>query len=489
MVLPLSAARIRSHRAKKSISGGRARNVQIHCVVYGLPKKVEILLSAGRWIISQEEENEKLRLLICHDAPENKCDLLYCHNEIIQMIASGMTDGRSLLWAQKRETIYLAKCLAPPTRYSDLTALPIGSHSHMHNSIDCSELVNREVTQLISHKVLQQSRAMDTVPVCFIESALRSFQTIETPPYAIAVPPGEQQKLGGLWGLLSRENWKEGGDLDVMYAPNGQNQWRFYYRLVGFSHIQTRTLSREVAKEISKSIRSVNFSVSNGNRPLQHWTLITLNDEEEILRLLIRLDAPTKKLEFPNCISIQFHVYSRLVSNYSYFLKTFTSVIQRNSCRPSQRPFFAHFVKDMTCTGKLHSLHVKVPPPAPTYTGLVVDYFFSESCRRLTVEVCAAEVLYQVINRWKKLNPRLLTPYKIINTKFVCVTNPYALPNVQIIRMSAIEVEILEIIERNVAGAERSQITSLYRIDHPVHPSDKIYVIFFGIFGRALLFT
>uniref|UniRef100_A0A1I7ZZ95 Uncharacterized protein n=1 Tax=Steinernema glaseri TaxID=37863 RepID=A0A1I7ZZ95_9BILA len=111
----------------------------------------------------------------------------------------------------------------------------------------------------------------------------------------------------------------------------------------------------------------------------------------------------------------------------------------------------------MISTGKLQSLHVLVPPPAPTYTGLVVDYFFSDSCRRLTVEVYAAEVLYQVIIRWKQLNPRLLTPYKIVNI------HSNDLPKVHMIRMSEIEVEILEIIERNVAGVERSQITSLHR--------------------------
>uniref|UniRef100_A0A1I7ZY27 Crinkler family protein n=2 Tax=Steinernema glaseri TaxID=37863 RepID=A0A1I7ZY27_9BILA len=320
-----------------------------------------------------------------------------------------------------------------------------------------------------------------------MESVLRSFQTIETLPYAIAVPPGEQQKLDGLWGLLARQNWKEGGDLEVLYAPVGQGQWGLYYKLDGFSHIQTRTLSREVAKEISKSIRSVNFWVSNGNRPLQHWTLITLNDEEEILRLLIRLDAPTKKLEFPDCYTIQFQVYNRLVSNYSYFLKTFNSVIQRNSCRPSERPFFAQFVKDMISTGKLKSLNLSVPPPVLTYTSSLVDYFFSESCRRLTIEKCSSGVVYEVINRWKLLNPRLLTPYKIINTKFVCVTNSYVLPNVQTIRISDIEDEILEMIEKNVAGAKRSRIRSLHRIDHPVDPRDKIYVI--ESFDFTLLFT
>uniref|UniRef100_A0A1I7ZQ69 FTH domain-containing protein n=1 Tax=Steinernema glaseri TaxID=37863 RepID=A0A1I7ZQ69_9BILA len=333
---------------------------------------------------------------------------------------------------------------------------------------------------------------MDTVPPYFIDSVMRSLASNERPWNTIYVPRSDQQELSGRWGRFRRKYRSESGGLEVIYAPDLRTEWKFYYKLHGFDHIKTRTLSPEVVKEMSKSISSFKFSVKQMFH-FQCWslipqmhpyfrelTVINPDDEEKVVRLLTWLDAPIKCFDASH-FKIDFEVHSNLVEKHPHFLQSFTSV----KVRSLRQSLFLQLVQRMTFRETLQSIHISSVPER-TSTNFLVDYFFSQSCRRLTVDFPDFHVVRNILSRWKTINPRGLAAYKIFEG---VGASPADLNEIGIIGIpiSSIKVETLTVIEQKVV--KRKNIKSIHRINHPVDKRSKIYLVSLGPFQSTLLFV
>uniref|UniRef100_A0A1I7ZR89 DUF3322 domain-containing protein n=1 Tax=Steinernema glaseri TaxID=37863 RepID=A0A1I7ZR89_9BILA len=144
------------------------------------------------------------------------------------------------------------------------------------------------------------------------------------------MPHDQQQKLSGRWGKLAEEYKTKIGSLKVAYSRHGRDNWSLYYKLEGFDHIESRTLSREVVNEISKSITSFELSASwTLKQPEELWTIISPDEEDDLLQLLIHLshssNAPLNKLKEVYAPLIR-EGYLEMVSKYVHLLKSFTSM-------------------------------------------------------------------------------------------------------------------------------------------------------------------
>uniref|UniRef100_A0A1I8AD33 F-box domain-containing protein n=1 Tax=Steinernema glaseri TaxID=37863 RepID=A0A1I8AD33_9BILA len=173
-----------------------------------------------------------------------------------------------------------------------------------------------------------------------------------------------------------------------------------------------RKLSKAVLKEISKTIRLIRFTVfenfytRDGSRGI--------DADEELMPLLMRLEAPRKEVEFWG-MSFPEQPASWFVETmlrYRQHLGTFTSVEFYSVASSS----YTQLLEVMVPIGKLQSILIlarlaKTQLPASFW----VDYFFSESCTRLFAYFDDFDVVLGVINRWKQMDPRTLTPYKVFD--------------------------------------------------------------------------
>uniref|UniRef100_A0A1I8A3Q3 F-box domain-containing protein n=1 Tax=Steinernema glaseri TaxID=37863 RepID=A0A1I8A3Q3_9BILA len=327
---------------------------------------------------------------------------------------------------------------------------------------------------------------MNTVPYRFIESVFQACgdDVLQKLP-----------KLSSLWGTLAEEYKKKSGRLEVAYTQDDQNEWCLCYKLVGFDHIRARTLSREVVREISKSITLVEFSVISSNILRQGWTKVSSNDEKEMLQLLTRLDAPEKKLDLSNTIPTytRSNVDEELISKYRHFFLSFTSVkICFRYCGGYYGPpFLAQLVKDMIFTGKLQCMDTKTNLPTTIPLRFMRDYFFSKSCRRLTTS-CETSLTSKIIKRWKTMDPRTLAPYKLFDdttVRFDSIKSYYIDNSMNEIPLNSADPKVMEMIETKVA--KRTDIHSMHHIQHPTDPSCSIYVVFrresWAIYYRCFL--
>uniref|UniRef100_A0A1I7Y440 BACK domain-containing protein n=1 Tax=Steinernema glaseri TaxID=37863 RepID=A0A1I7Y440_9BILA len=123
--------------------------------------------------------------------------------------------------------------------------------------------------------------------------------------------------------------------------------------------------------------------------------------------------------------------------------------------------------------------------PATLPASFLVDYFFSESCRWVSLTFEDLNVVLEIIDRWKKMDPRSLTPNKIFHGVRASQSSLKDVGMMQI-PMLLVDIELLQKIERKVVS--RLLIKSLHRIDHPTDLSSKIYVIFRDENECSLLF-
>uniref|UniRef100_A0A1I7XYD5 Transposable element protein n=1 Tax=Steinernema glaseri TaxID=37863 RepID=A0A1I7XYD5_9BILA len=322
-------------------------------------------------------------------------------------------------------------------------------------------------TRPIQHPRIRLSN-MERVPVLFIESVLQSSG------YLVRK---WSKELSTIWGQLAEVFCRKDGVLYLCYAHYDESEWRLHYKLSGFDHIKTRTLSREVVKEISKTIASIQLYVSTGPCPnYEDWDSIHRQDENGKIQLLLGLDAPVRRLCF-QMEKVEYTKYAKqceeMISRYSQLFKAFTCVEMRFFESP-----FKRLVEDMVSSGRLWSMRVFRPVIyglCSTATSFWVDYFFSGSCRKLSANFPEFSVIQAVIDRWKKMDPRFLASDKIFTG---IKASPNAFVNVGItwIPLKSVDAEVLRRIERKLV--QRWSIQSLHCIDHPLEPSSRIYVVF-----------
>uniref|UniRef100_A0A1I7Z7H4 F-box domain-containing protein n=1 Tax=Steinernema glaseri TaxID=37863 RepID=A0A1I7Z7H4_9BILA len=360
---------------------------------------------------------------------------------------------------------------------------------------------------------------MESVPARFIESVLRSFGEVDRQLL---------QHVSSTWGQLAEVYWRKRGSLKILYDCDDQDAWHLYYTLDGFEHIKRRNLSREVFREMSKSITSFEFTPNHNLS--RHWKMIDADDEDEMVQLLMRLDAPEKKLDFWwNVWKVSFvtmvsremsksitlfeftpdHTLSRhwkmidaddenemvqllmrldapekkldlwwnvlkvsfvtMVSRYPHFLRTFTSLWSETSD-------IIKLCKKLVSTGKLWEIYR--PDAKQIRTNFWVDYFFSERCMSLCSYLTDLTVVLAIIDRWKHMDPRNLAFKKTV-TVYKIKYFPQAFVNVGMtpIPMES-NSEIVEKFRRRI-NLKRYDLMSmsLHRIDHPVDRRSSIYVL------------
>uniref|UniRef100_A0A1I7YSZ2 FBA_2 domain-containing protein n=1 Tax=Steinernema glaseri TaxID=37863 RepID=A0A1I7YSZ2_9BILA len=298
---------------------------------------------------------------------------------------------------------------------------------------------------------------MDSVPARFIESVL------QISPWPRSLDP--TRKLPGRWGQLEEVYSKKRGVLHLTYRARDRNEGSFKYRLNGFAHIKTRTLSREVVKEMSKSIQEIHCFVLPSMR-FGFYEETDLEEDDDTWELLLRLEAPVKILMFHTSYELDSKKAS--VSKSFQLFRTFTS-LDMNSI--DQAP--VQLMEDILSSGRLQSITIREPVPATLPASAWVDCFFSESCSTLSVNFQDSAVIPKILEQWKKTDSRALASHKIIETPSIPDASVIGMTTIQM--ESAESAEVIKKVESKIAG--RINIRSLHLIDHPVDPSSKIYVV------------
>uniref|UniRef100_A0A1I7ZYS0 Methyltransf_11 domain-containing protein n=1 Tax=Steinernema glaseri TaxID=37863 RepID=A0A1I7ZYS0_9BILA len=295
---------------------------------------------------------------------------------------------------------------------------------------------------------------MDNVPASFIESVLRASGFIARL---------DALELYRAWGRIAKDYWP-GGVVRVTYVPYGPKESRLHYQIDGWPHIETRTLSREVANEISKTVTSILFTISKERFLPDGWNTVA-PDNKEVLELLMRLDAPDKRLDLSSALR---GWICQDMARYSNLLRTFTSLTNVPNVRA-----ITPFLEGMASTGRLQSISFSGFVPSGLSTTFLVNYFFSASCRRLSLTVKNFPIR-DYINRWEMMDPQALPCDKVID---VTDGTEDLLFNIDTLEVGQDDPELLEKISRKLIN--NGSILSIHRIDHSVARNAKVYVVFF----------
>uniref|UniRef100_A0A1I7ZIZ2 Reverse transcriptase n=1 Tax=Steinernema glaseri TaxID=37863 RepID=A0A1I7ZIZ2_9BILA len=293
---------------------------------------------------------------------------------------------------------------------------------------------------------------MDAVPVCFIEAVLRRARRYNNHVHLLT-------KFSGLWGKLGMNYAKNSCYLQISICAIGERP------------MESRELSPEVLREKSKNIRSITFNISGiSNSHWDDWKKVSPEKEKYITKLLQRLDAPDKELGMGYNSGLDESSLREIFSKYSKLFESFSSL----TLWEFDAPAFVNLAQSMVSTGRLQSICIWDPVPPVLPSSFWVDYFFSESCRELDAHFEDPSVVPELINRWKQLDPRTLTPLKVCDG---IRTSPDTLVDVGMkpIPLETADPEVLGKIQRRFINT----IASLHCIDHPTHPHVKIYVIVF----------
>uniref|UniRef100_A0A1I7YK25 Neur_chan_LBD domain-containing protein n=1 Tax=Steinernema glaseri TaxID=37863 RepID=A0A1I7YK25_9BILA len=144
----------------------------------------------------------------------------------------------------------------------------------------------------------------------------------------------------------------------------------------------------------------------------------------------------------------------------------------------------------MTSKGQLRSVRIKNIVPSAYVSSFWMDYFFSESCERLDVGFQDISVYFEIINRWKQMDPWTVASYKILSG--MEKASSWRWPNVKMypIHVESPDANIFKKIDREVSHVIWE---SLYRIDHPANSCSKIYVVVLKecspyVLGNSFLF-
>uniref|UniRef100_A0A1I7YQD0 SERPIN domain-containing protein n=1 Tax=Steinernema glaseri TaxID=37863 RepID=A0A1I7YQD0_9BILA len=190
------------------------------------------------------------------------------------------------------------------------------------------------------------------------------------------------------------------------------------------------------------------------------------------------LDAPEKTVDLI-AGELTFQAYEKLQSEDSEFWTSFSSV----RLWSFNFSVVGQIVDDLLVTRRLQSITISQPVPE-SLNVFCVEFFFSESCSRLTA-FFANSVVLRVINRWKTMDTRGLAVNKILDGIRASPTE-LAQAGMREVDLNSAKRNILIMVHRNVM--ELRDITSFHCIDHPVDPKSRIYVAFFGYNGCALFF-
>uniref|UniRef100_A0A1I8AG48 F-box domain-containing protein n=1 Tax=Steinernema glaseri TaxID=37863 RepID=A0A1I8AG48_9BILA len=301
---------------------------------------------------------------------------------------------------------------------------------------------------------------MDQVPACFIESVLKNFGYGNR---------HEMKELSGLWGRTGNLYFKRGGSFCLSLVFDDRKEWSLYYRIDGFDHIKTRTLSRELVREMSKTITSTSLHVSH-KRLNTTWERI--NHKDAIVPLLLRLDAPDRILsilEDKDIFTVLLSKYTEMLVKNSQFLGNFTSI----SLTSFDDPHAIRLVEGLVSIERLRSLLFWTTMPVVLPSSLWNSFFLSKSFRRLTAPF-RLDVVLGVVRQWKQMDPHTLMHSKVVRG-FTASSNEFTDVVMTPVPMTSLNTKVLKKIEYEVA---RSSINSLFRIDHPADPSRSLYVAF-----------
>uniref|UniRef100_A0A1I7YD30 MATH domain-containing protein n=1 Tax=Steinernema glaseri TaxID=37863 RepID=A0A1I7YD30_9BILA len=172
---------------------------------------------------------------------------------------------------------------------------------------------------------------MDQVPLIFIESVTRNS--------SLPTSQGLEQ-LSSAWGIVGEVQTKRSGFLNLTFSlhyDHGRMNWRLSYRMEGFDHIESRTLSREVVREMSKSITSIQFHLSRNTVSEDNWHSVAFEDVD---LLLADLDAPKKELEL-DLFGFSAKLYAKLRPRCLKLFKGFTSLKVAGMATNIVKVFFA----------------------------------------------------------------------------------------------------------------------------------------------------
>uniref|UniRef100_A0A1I7YUE0 F-box domain-containing protein n=1 Tax=Steinernema glaseri TaxID=37863 RepID=A0A1I7YUE0_9BILA len=327
---------------------------------------------------------------------------------------------------------------------------------------------------------------MDNVPQLFIESVIR-------------LVPNIAERIPAPWRKIGDEYLKKRGQLILTYALSNPRDleapWCLRYRLFGFEHIKTRTLSKDVVREMAKSITSFKFDISHKTvfrAGMGNWPSISPDDKDTI-RLLVALDAPGKELLLsPDKV---FKWYTEVGSRYFYLWRSFTSLRFISGINDMHGvPSFLQFLESVVPVGNLRSLNISSPAnleelrqntPDLLSDSFWADLFFSEGCTELTSGPLGLSVAEEIIGRWKQMEPWKLAP----NKTFYCTGDSDRQKSfsdrvksfqsfISAMTTMPLESAAPRILEKVKRRFPKDKIVYLYYIDHPSDPRFRIYVAF-----------
>uniref|UniRef100_A0A1I7ZI59 Zeta_toxin domain-containing protein n=1 Tax=Steinernema glaseri TaxID=37863 RepID=A0A1I7ZI59_9BILA len=199
-----------------------------------------------------------------------------------------------------------------------------------------------------------------------------------------------------------------------------------------------------------------------------------------MLRLLTRLDAPEKNLVILTDYRLRDQC-RELLSKHSDFFKSFTSL----TLSSSSHLLHMKIAEEMVASGRLQSLDIYSRVLEPACVSLLVDNFFSDSCRRFYVRAIDTDIAFRIINRWKETDPWDPKPYKILEVD--AFRDKLAEMDMKEISLDSAKVYIQQIIKQNFPTWR--PVNPVYRIDHPLGSSRSIYVVFRDYSGCFFLFV
>uniref|UniRef100_A0A1I8AJZ1 FBA_2 domain-containing protein n=1 Tax=Steinernema glaseri TaxID=37863 RepID=A0A1I8AJZ1_9BILA len=317
---------------------------------------------------------------------------------------------------------------------------------------------------------------MDSVPLCFIQSVLRSFK-IRTGT--------EARNLPGLWGQLAEAYAENSGRLYIMYNVLAQRDGCMLYKLFGWKHLKKRTICPEVVREISKSLIKINFSFIRSHTydderdDEKNWYVIDPEDDD-VRRLIMCLDAPEHSLNLymPQGFYKKLEsTYVHMVSKYSEIFRTFTHVRLHFFGEPASTLLF----QSILSSRRLQSIVSNEPVPANIPTSLWVDYFFSERCSSIYAHFEDFNVVLEIIDRWKKTDLRRTRSSKRLSG---LEASPDDFANVHMEPMTEDLPGARWTLEGIARKWEAWTVASVHWIGHPVQPTARIFVVFLEDDGK-----
>uniref|UniRef100_A0A1I7Z094 SLC12 domain-containing protein n=1 Tax=Steinernema glaseri TaxID=37863 RepID=A0A1I7Z094_9BILA len=302
---------------------------------------------------------------------------------------------------------------------------------------------------------------MDSIPAGFIQAVVQAKRNRRD------LPTG----LPGIWGKLIDDYMAKRGMLSLVYGPCDDGEWRLHYKMHDWPHIKTRTLTREVARQMSRSIQTI--SLYGHQRSTAGYTVIDPNscDHDAILQLLVGLNAPggtmylTGNEDNHGAVASK---YMEMVSKYKPLLRTFTMVVAgyfRSSWLKS-------LVNDLLFHGKMEHIAI-LNPVSQIDSRFWDDFFLSKTCRSFCGDFEHFDDMLAIIRRWRTTDSQQLVPLKMFKGK--------ESRRIEKIRAEDfVDVGMTQLPTEEVLGSETVSNFSTYRIDHLVDPTRFIGITFLG---------